>query len=531
MIERLSTNPIIKTTFLLVDHHDNESVVAFWLEIEANGIKLSSQPLPAQVQRDGKFSRAPGGRELWSEETVARLSTAFGRHKAALEARNYDIEGMKRLMGSAWATEGIKRMTEEAKSRTQLELLGKEMATRDFFADFSRFVIPLTCADSSDDRSYTFFRGTVWRCARELEPTQWSLLADRFIEQQPMEVKRFSRKATVECNATVSDRGVEIAFKISALAASFVSSEGIKREPSDDWVAEQGRLRTQLNKLRIELESYKTVVAEVAARYKQSGQLTAGHLLSQQQTFTYRKQTGLPAQGVVGSDTTPPTPDEWGDANLAHINKRLDELEYYRNNAGVAPMPPKFYEQLRQDIDARCVPLLTCIAQIQTCIAQTQAEMEESHQRLSREAVNDDAVLQITSEPVRLTREDKNSELEYALYRGVVWECGRPLLPEQWRVLADSYLAEEETALAQQLTQALGDQPPPQESKDARQGIPTAVRRAVWARDKGRCVQCGRKEWLEYDHIIPVSKGGSNTERNIELLCEACNRAKSDSIR
>jgi len=37
-------------------------------------------------------------------------------------------------------------------------------------------------------------------------------------------------------------------------------------------------------------------------------------------------------------------------------------------------------------------------------------------------------------------------------------------------------------------------------------------------------------EKLEYDHIIPVSKGGSNTERNIQLLCEKCNRQKSATI-
>jgi hypothetical protein len=60
--------------------------------------------------------------------------------------------------------------------------------------------------------------------------------------------------------------------------------------------------------------------------------------------------------------------------------------------------------------------------------------------------------------------------------------------------------------------------------------IPSAVRREVWRRDEGKCVKCGSRAYLEYDHIIPVSRGGSNTARNIELLCEACNRAKSDLI-
>jgi hypothetical protein len=56
------------------------------------------------------------------------------------------------------------------------------------------------------------------------------------------------------------------------------------------------------------------------------------------------------------------------------------------------------------------------------------------------------------------------------------------------------------------------------------------VRDAVWNRDGGKCVQCGSNEDLEFDHIIPFSKGGANTKRNIQLLCESCNRKKSDKI-
>ncbi len=64
----------------------------------------------------------------------------------------------------------------------------------------------------------------------------------------------------------------------------------------------------------------------------------------------------------------------------------------------------------------------------------------------------------------------------------------------------------------------------------ARDAISSAVRREVWRRDGGKCVKCGSRENLEYDHIIPISKGGSNTARNIELLCESCNRSKGASI-
>jgi hypothetical protein len=63
-----------------------------------------------------------------------------------------------------------------------------------------------------------------------------------------------------------------------------------------------------------------------------------------------------------------------------------------------------------------------------------------------------------------------------------------------------------------------------------RQPIPVEVKREVWRRDEGMCSKCGSRENLEYDHIIPVSKGGSNTVRNIELLCQNCNRIKSNNI-
>lgn len=60
--------------------------------------------------------------------------------------------------------------------------------------------------------------------------------------------------------------------------------------------------------------------------------------------------------------------------------------------------------------------------------------------------------------------------------------------------------------------------------------IPENVQVRVWNRDSGKCVSCGNNEKLEFDHIIPVSKGGSNTARNIQLLCEKCNREKSNKI-
>ena len=56
------------------------------------------------------------------------------------------------------------------------------------------------------------------------------------------------------------------------------------------------------------------------------------------------------------------------------------------------------------------------------------------------------------------------------------------------------------------------------------------VKDKVWNRDDGKCVQCGSNKDLEFDHIIPFAKGGANTYRNLQLLCEYCNRSKSDKI-
>lgn len=72
----------------------------------------------------------------------------------------------------------------------------------------------------------------------------------------------------------------------------------------------------------------------------------------------------------------------------------------------------------------------------------------------------------------------------------------------------------------------------PQAKKVAprREAIPRAVQREVWQRDGGKCVDCETKALLCFDHIVPFSKGGSNTVRNLQLLCEKCNLSKGNRI-
>ena len=64
----------------------------------------------------------------------------------------------------------------------------------------------------------------------------------------------------------------------------------------------------------------------------------------------------------------------------------------------------------------------------------------------------------------------------------------------------------------------------------ARTSIPDEVKVFVWNRDRGRCVKCDSNQRLEFDHVIPLALGGANTARNLQLLCETCNRSKGAAI-
>ncbi len=107
---------------------------------------------------------------------------------------------------------------------------------------------------------------------------------------------------------------------------------------------------------------------------------------------------------------------------------------------------------------------------------------------------------------------------QHTIYlRGYVWASKHNLTLEQWRKLVLANIEQHEARLAARFA---GSQ------AEGRSHIPAHVRHEVWQRDGGRCAQCGSRERLEFDHIVPVSRGGSSTVRNLELLCEPCNRAK-----
>lgn len=63
--------------------------------------------------------------------------------------------------------------------------------------------------------------------------------------------------------------------------------------------------------------------------------------------------------------------------------------------------------------------------------------------------------------------------------------------------------------------------------------IPFNTKIRVVRRDNHTCQHCGKHlkdDEVEFDHIIPISRGGSSEEHNIRLTCHYCNRAKGDKV-
>jgi hypothetical protein len=133
----------------------------------------------------------------------------------------------------------------------------------------------------------------------------------------------------------------------------------------------------------------------------------------------------------------------------------------------------------------------------------------------------------------RESEEQRRSCLRFWTFRHKVVEVEEPETAslEEIKLLVKHTVLRQEKEFAKiqreiELFDKMASTPP----SNRRERIPEDVRTLVWRRDNGCCAQCGNRENLEYDHIVPVSQGGSNTARNIELLCEKCNRTKGANV-
>lgn len=63
--------------------------------------------------------------------------------------------------------------------------------------------------------------------------------------------------------------------------------------------------------------------------------------------------------------------------------------------------------------------------------------------------------------------------------------------------------------------------------------ISGAVQQKVWARDKFRCLYCGKRmgdTQLTVDHFVPLERGGGHDISNYVSACRACNKRKGSIL-
>jgi len=91
--------------------------------------------------------------------------------------------------------------------------------------------------------------------------------------------------------------------------------------------------------------------------------------------------------------------------------------------------------------------------------------------------------------------------------------------------------------LAQLEKQKLAKTDRPRPGRDANPAgrhIPAAVKRAVWARDEGRCAfvgasgRCTATRYLEFHHVIPFADGGPTVASNLQLRCRTHNAYEAE---
>lgn len=65
-------------------------------------------------------------------------------------------------------------------------------------------------------------------------------------------------------------------------------------------------------------------------------------------------------------------------------------------------------------------------------------------------------------------------------------------------------------------------------NKRRRPKVQPHIREMVFKRDGYRCINCGSQHDLTMEHLVPLSRNGSNHSKNLATLCAPCNFLKAD---
>ena len=110
------------------------------------------------------------------------------------------------------------------------------------------------------------------------------------------------------------------------------------------------------------------------------------------------------------------------------------------------------------------------------------------------------------------------------------------LWPERWEALAAYDTAEMECRVFGHVCPVFFNKEPFTETKEYRRigrHIPREIMLKVVRRDGQMCQKCHKNvsdDELEFDHVIPFSKGGPVNVENLRVLCSECNRKKRNKL-
>lgn len=148
---------------------------------------------------------------------------------------------------------------------------------------------------------------------------------------------------------------------------------------------------------------------------------------------------------------------------------------------------------------------------------------------------------QISRAEMEAHNEGLKSQLEAGIddpeRRARVQEMLSGFIPEDYPVDAEAFGEDQACSVFGHYCPVFFVNEPMTETQDLRRigrHIPRAIMLRVVRRDNSQCQICGRTlldDEIEFDHIIPVSKGGSSEEHNLRVACFDCNRSKSNEYR
>ena len=169
-------------------------------------------------------------------------------------------------------------------------------------------------------------------------------------------------------------------------------------------------------------------------------------------------------------------------------------------------------------------------------------DMAENHYRLVTRAGEDRAMLveEITGHYNTLIADVKREFLDesarghcvpeerYAFLRDTLFVFDGQYSEDEMQMLMSEYMRslQERMQVAAEERDTLRNM----EESERPSEIPERVRTYVWRRDMARCAVCGSVQDLEFDHIIPRSRGGASTVGNVQIICASCNEKKRAQV-